>query len=144
MQGGAKVAKKGRSPLVWIGAGCCGCLLLALLAGGGFFGFIYMQTKPVATATQTWLAEVRSNNMEAAVAGLSTGYRDRLTQEEMQAIATAIQGSSDASFPNRSVRNDRAEVSGVLTGGPAPQPITITLVREEGAWKIDNIELGVH
>jgi hypothetical protein len=143
MPASPRAAKKGRSPLFWVALGCCGCLLLVGVLAGVIGGGVYMATKPVASATQTWIGEVRANNMEAAVAGLSTGYRDRLTQEEMVAIATAIQGTTDATFPSRSIDNDRAVVKGVLTGGAAPQPITVTLVKEEGSWKVDNVELGV-
>lgn len=143
MPAGPRAAKKGRSPLVWVLAGCCGCLLLAALLVGIIAGGAFMATKPAADATQAWLADVRAAQVENAMAGLSSDYRNRLTDEELQAIATAIQASTDATFMQRSVENDRAVLKGVLTGGAAPQPITVSLVKEGGAWKIDGISLSV-
>jgi predicted component of type VI protein secretion system len=142
MPAGAAPAKKGRSPIFWILTGCCGCILLvgllvAIIAGGAF-----MATKPAATAAQTWLAEVRQSQVEAAAAGLSAEYKARLDEQQYQALATVIQQSKDATFMSRSIDNDRATLKGVLTGG-APQPITIVLVKEGGAWKVDDVRLGV-
>ena len=59
-------------------------------------------------------------------------------------MAAAIQRSKDATFVSRSIDNDRAVLKGVLTGGGRPpQPITIHLVKEGGAWKVDDVRLGV-
>jgi hypothetical protein len=106
--------------------------------GGG----VYFATRPATTAAQAWLGEVRQSRMEEAAAGLSSEYRARVSQEELQAIADAIQRSKDATFLQRSVDNDKAVLKGMLTGG-TPQPITIHLVKEGGAWKVDDVRLGV-
>lgn len=135
--------KKGRSPVVWILAGCCGCLLLVAVLIGVIGGGAFMATRPVANTAHQWLAEVRQSQMPAATAALSSEYQGRLTEEQLQEIASAIQQSTDASFFSRSIDNDRAVLRGVLTGGPAPQPITIQLVKEGGTWKIDDVRLGV-
>ena len=42
----------------------------------------------------------------------------------------------------RSVENDRATMTGILTGGPSPQPVVVRLVKEGGAWKVDGVTLG--
>lgn len=143
MPAGGPPAKKGRSPLVWVAVGCCGCLLLVLLLIAVIGGGAYMATKPVSSAAQTWLGEVRQSRMDEAAAGLSSEYRARVSQEELQALAEAIQRSKDASFLSRSIDNDKAVLKGVLTGGGAPQPITIHLVKEAGSWKVDDVRLGV-
>jgi hypothetical protein len=142
MAGGPAPAKKGRSPIFWVLTGCCGCILVVALLVGVIAGGAFMATRPAATAAQTWLAEVRQNQVEAAAAGLSTEYKARLDDAQFQAIATVIQQSKDATFMSRSIDNDRATLKGVLTGG-APQPITIVLVKEDGAWKVDDVRLGV-
>jgi hypothetical protein len=81
--------------------------------------------------------------MDEAAAGLSSEYRSRVTQEELQALAEAIQRSKDATFFQRSIENDKAVLKGVLTGGGTPRPITIHLLKEGGAWKVDDVRLGV-
>ena len=144
MPAGAAPAKKGRSPIFWIVTGCCGCLLLGALLVAVIGSGAFMATRPAANAAQTWLSEVRTNQMDAAAAGLSSAYRGRLDEQEMQAVAAVIQRSKDATFVQRSIENDRAVLRGVLTGtGGPPQPITIHLVKEAGAWKVDDVRLGV-
>jgi predicted component of type VI protein secretion system len=142
MAGGPPPAKKGRSPIFWVLTGCCGCILLVGLLVGVIAGGAFMATRPAATAAQTWLAEVRQNQVEAAKDGLSSEYQARLDDAQFLAIATVVQGSKDATFMSRSIENDRATLRGVLTGG-APQPITIVLVKEGGEWKVDDVRLGV-
>jgi hypothetical protein len=64
--------------------------------------------------------------------------------QELEQLTALIARSKDATFPGRSVDNNRATMTGVLTGGGGPpQPVVIRLVKEGGAWKIDGISLGV-
>ncbi|HXK12547.1 MAG TPA: FHA domain-containing protein [Vicinamibacteria bacterium] len=140
MPAGAPPAKKGRSPLFWITAGCCGCLLLgvvlALVIGGG----VYMSTKGAADATHAWLGEIRQG--ERPDAGMTEACRSRLSPDELQAIQNAIARSKDATFYQRSLDNDRATLRGVLTGGGSPKPIVVKLIKEGGTWKVDDVTLG--
>ena len=66
MPAGPAPAKKGKSPLLWIGVGCCGCLLLVCLVAAAIFGGTYMATKGPADAAQAWIAEVRQGQTAAA------------------------------------------------------------------------------
>jgi hypothetical protein len=138
---GAPPAKKGRSPFFWIAIGCCGCLLLVLVLVAVIGGGAFMATKGAADATHAWLGEIRQG--QSPEAGLSEAYRSRLSPDELQAIGNAIAQSKDATFLQRSVDNDRATLRGVLTGGSSPQPIVVTLVKEGGTWKVDDVTLGV-
>jgi hypothetical protein len=142
MPAGPAPMKKGKSPLLWIGVGCCGCLLLVAIVGGGIFGSAFMATKGAADATHAWLGDVRSGRAEAVQAGLSERYR-QADPEEIEKVTALIALSKDATFPARSVDNDRASMTGVLTGGGGPpQTVAIRLVKEGGAWKIDDVSLG--
>jgi hypothetical protein len=141
MPAGAASAKKGRSPLVWVAVGCCGCLLLiaALMAviGGG----VYVSTKGAADAAHAWIADVRQGGAAAGAVHLSSGYRSQVSSAATAAVTAAIQQSSDATFYQRSIENDRAIMKGVLTGGGSTQPITVHLVKEGGVWKVDSVAL---
>jgi hypothetical protein len=143
MPGGAPPAKKGKSPLFWVAIGCCGCLLLVAALAGVIGGGVFMATKGAADAAHAWLGHVRQGQTDAVAAGMTEAYRSRPTAEEVEAVTTAIGESKDATFLSRSVDNDRATLTGVLTGGPSPQPIVIKLVKEGGAWKVDDVTLGV-
>jgi predicted component of type VI protein secretion system len=142
MAAGGAPAKKGRSPIVWVGVGCCGCLLLiaALMAviGGG----VYVSTKGAADAAHAWIAAVRQGGAEAGASFLSSSYSSQVSYETSAAATAAIQRSTDATFYQRSIENDRAVMKGVLTGGGSSQPIAIHLVKEGGAWKVDSVALA--
>jgi hypothetical protein len=144
MPAGPAPAKKGKSPLVWIGVGCCGCLLLVGIFAVAIFGGAFMATKGAADATHAWLGQVRQGQSEPVQAGLSESYRSQVDAQELEQITAIIARSKDATFPGRSVDNDRATMTGVLTGGGGPpQPVVIRLVKQAGAWKVDGVTLAV-
>jgi hypothetical protein len=144
MPAGPAPMKKGKSPLVWIGLGCCGCLLLGALAAGALVGIPFFATRGAADATHAWLGQVRQGQTEAIQAGLSDGYRSRADAQELEHLTQVIAASKDATFMSRSIENDRATLKGVLTGGGGPpQPIVVQLVKEGGGWKVDKVTLGI-
>ena len=143
MAGGAPPPKKGKSPLFWVAIGCCGCLLLVAALAGVIGGGVFMATKGAADAAHAWLGHVRQGQTDEVAAGMTEAYRSRPTAEEVEAVTSAIGQSKDATFMSRSVDNDRATLTGVLTGGPSPQPIVIKLVKEGGSWKVDDVTIGV-
>jgi hypothetical protein len=143
MPGGAPPAKKGKSPLFWVAIGCCGCLLLVAALAGVIGGGVFMATKGAADATHAWLGHVRQGQTEQVAAGMTEAYRARLSPDELEAVTSAIAQSKDATFYQRSVDNDRATMTGVLTGGPSPRPVVIKLLKEDGTWKVDDVTLGV-
>jgi hypothetical protein len=140
MPAGAPPAKKGKSPFFWIAIGCCGCLLLVGLLAAVIGGGAYMSTKGAADAAHAWLGEVRQG--QSPKAGMTDAYQSRIGDDELQELATAIARSKDATFISRSVDNDRATLSGVLTGGGPPRQITVKLLKEGGRWKVDDVTLG--
>jgi hypothetical protein len=140
MPAGAPPAKKSKGPIFWIAVGCCGCLLLGALLAGVIGGGVYVATKGAADAAHAWIGEVRQG--QSPEAGMTEAYRSRLSPEELEAITSAIAQSRDATFYQRSVDNDRATLTGVLTGGGASQPIVIKLLKEGGTWKVDDVTLG--
>jgi hypothetical protein len=139
MAGGAPMVKKGRGPVFWISVGCCGCLLLVLILGGLLGGGAFLMTKGAADAGHAWLTDVREGRTEQALAQLTDDYRSRLTEAELQEIISRIQESTDATFPGRQLHNDRAVLSGVLTGSNGSHPIAIRLVKQDGTWKVDDV-----
>ena len=126
---------------MWVAVGCCGCLLLiaALMAviGGG----VYVSTKGAADPAHALIADVRQGGAAAAAVHLTSGYRSQVSSAATATVTAAIQQSSDATFYQRSIENDRAIMKGVLTGGGSTQPITVHLVKEGGVWKVDSVAL---
>jgi FHA domain len=140
MPAGAPPGKKGRSPILWIAIGCCGCLLLVGLLAAVIGGGAYMATKGAADAAHAWIVDVRQG--ESPDDGMTEAYRLRLGPDELEAITGVISQSTDATFYQRSLDNDRATLTGVLTGGGTPRPIVVKLVKEGRAWKVDDLTLG--
>jgi hypothetical protein len=141
MPGGAPPAKKGKGPLFWVAIGCCGCLLLVALLASVIGGGVFMATKGAADATHAWLGQVRQG--QSAEGGMTEAYRSRLSPDELEALTSAIAQSKDATFYQRSVDNDRATMTGMLTGGASPQPVVVKLLKEGGTWKVDDVTIGV-
>ncbi len=139
MSGGAPPAKKGRGPVFWIAIGCCGCILLVALLGALGFGGAFLMTKGAADAAHGWLGEVREGRTDEAVAGLSEEHRSRLTEGEFEEIFSTIRESDDATFAGRSVDNDRAVLTGALTGPGGARPVVLRLVKQDGSWKVDDV-----
>jgi hypothetical protein len=142
MPAGAPPAKKGKGPIFWVAVGCCGCLLLVALLAAVIGGGAYMATKAPADAAHAWIVHVRNGETAEVAAGMTEDYQTRPTAEEVQAVTSAIAQSKDATFLQRSIDNDRATLTGVLTGGSSPQPIVVKLLKEGGTWKVDDVTLG--
>ena len=126
---------------MWVAVGCCGCLLLIAALIGVIGGGVYVSTKGAADAAHAWIADVRQGGTAAGSTHLSSGFSNQVSDESNAAVTAAIQQSSDATFYQRSIENDRAVMKGVLTGGGSTQPITVHLVKEGGAWKVDSVTL---
>jgi len=140
MPAGAPPAKKGKSPIFWIAIGCCGCLLLVALLAGVIGGGAYMATKGAADTAHAWLGEIRQG--QSPEAGMTEAYRSRISPEELEAVKRAISQSTDATFYQRSMDNDRATLTGVLTGGGTSKPIVVKLVKEGRTWRVDDVTIG--
>jgi hypothetical protein len=140
------VEKKGRSPLFWIVTGCCGCLLLGVLAVMGIGGAAFYTTQAPAAAVQEHLALLRSGNLEAAYQGLSTELQAQLSPEDFERLVREHPGladNKDATFWSRNVSNDRARLGGMLTPRSGPtETAAFELVKEGGTWKITSIRVG--
>jgi hypothetical protein len=137
-------AKKGKGPLFWFGAGCCGCLILVLVVASLSVGGIYFMTKGAADAVKADLEEIRGGRLDHAYEGLSSSYRSQLSRRDFEQLVARHPGlhdNADSTFLKRSVDNDTATVTGILTPHSGrPEPVTFKLVKEGGAWKISAIE----
>jgi hypothetical protein len=148
MGGGAPLpAKKGKGPVFWGLVGCCGCLLLAGLVAGGFFGYVFVATQAPVTAVKEMLAELKAGQTEAAYQRLSESYRARLDASDFARLVAAHPGLSnnkDASFSDRSIKNGRAVLKDVVLTPESGDTETVTfeLIEEGGGWKLDAMSLG--
>lgn len=142
---GGAPPRQGRSPVFWIVGGCCGCLLLAVLAVLAIVGSVYVTTQAPVEAIRAQLGELREGNAAAAYARLSQSYQSQMSEEQFELFVAqhpAIRKNADSSFWHRSVKNDEAEISGVLTAQSGEtESVRYHLVKEGGEWKISSIEV---
>ncbi len=144
--GAPPAPKKGKGPLVWVLAGCCGCLLLGLLGFLGIFGMAFISTQPAAQAVQAMLADAKAGRVDAAYARFSSAYQARVSQGQFAAIvaATPVLGqNADASFMSRKIENDTATLEGKLVAADKTEvPAVFRLQKEGGSWKIEEMLLS--
>jgi hypothetical protein len=136
-------ARKGRSPWLWVGAGCGGCLTLILvfmaLVGGG----LYVATRGPVDAAKAQLALISSGEIGQAYGQCSEGFRTQTSRAEFEAMVAAhpaLKSFADSTFSNVSRQNSVARLGGTIestTGGT--EPIEIELVQENDEWRIHRI-----
>ena len=138
--------KKGKGPLVWVLAGCCGCLLLGVLGFMGIFGMAFISTQPAAQAVQAMLSDAKAGRTEAAYARFGSAYQAKVSQGQFAAIvaATPVLGqNADATFMSRKVDNDMATLEGKLVAADKSEvPAVFRLKKEGGDWKIEEMLLN--
>ena len=138
-------ARKGRGPIFWGLTGCCGCLLLVLLGIGLIGGAAFYMTGDAVAVVRAQLKDLRGGDVDGAYARLSQSYRARMSRPAFEAFVSRHPGlkeNSDSTFWNRSVKNQTAELSGLLSAASGTRErVTYQLVKEGGTWKISGIEV---
>jgi hypothetical protein len=134
--------KKGKGPVFWIFAGCCGCLLFGVILGALLGGGVYFMTAAPVSAVREQLLALKAKDDATACAHLATASSldcDRL--KELAMLHPGLGDNKDSTFMKRSVENDKATLAGVLVSetGQA-EPVTFTLTKEGEAWKVVDIQ----
>jgi hypothetical protein len=142
MPAGPAPVKKGKGPVFWVFAGCCGCLLLGLVIAALFGGGLFFMTQAPATAVRDQLKALKAKDDATACSHLAAGGTldcDRL--KELAVQHPGLGENKDSTFWKRSVENDKAKLSGVLLSesGKA-EPATFTLTKEGSDWKVVDIQ----
>lgn len=141
MPAGPAPVKKGKGPVFWVFAGCCGCLLIGLVLAALFGGGLFFMTQAPATAVREQLKALKAKDDAVACRLLAAGGSldcDRL--KELAVQHPGLGENKDSTFWKRSVENDKATLSGVLLSesGKA-EPATFTLTKEGADWKVVDI-----
>ena len=138
--------KKGKSPFLWIGLGCCGCLMLGLAIFAAIFGAAWCATGAPVEAVRAQLTELKAGQIDAAYARLSESYRAQLSKDDFAAFVAAHPGlgqNADSTFMKRNVENQVAHLSGYLTDtGGKREAVEYELVKEGGGWAISAIRFA--
>jgi hypothetical protein len=135
-----------KKPVMWVLGGCCGCLILILIVVGLIAGAaLFMTQEPVETA-RAQLEEIRQGQLDAAYERFSEAYRARVSRSEFESFVSrhpALKDNQDSTFYQRSVENDEARLSGVLTSSAdETESVRFELRKEDGAWVISRLEVA--
>jgi hypothetical protein len=143
-------AKKGKSPIFWFVAGCCGCLVAGLVVVGLIFGLgiggAVFGTQGAVDAAKTQIAAIHKGDFDKAYGLCSRSMQSEISREDFQTSMASHPGlvnNSDTTFMSRSVNNDRAHLVGLLSASSGEkEPVAFDLVKERGNWKVSGIHLG--
>jgi predicted component of type VI protein secretion system len=139
----APAAPKGRNPILWVAAGCGGCLVVFLGSIAVFFGSIWMATQGPVDDTRAQLQRIAAGDLEAAYAELAEAYRAQDSRESFAAFVAAHPCHTDfaeATFTSRSVQDETATLEGTLsTSSGDTEAVRILLANERGQWRISGI-----
>ncbi|PYQ02342.1 MAG: hypothetical protein DMF83_23830 [Acidobacteria bacterium] len=137
--------KKGRGPLFWTLTGCCGCLLLGFIGVGLIGGAAFWMTGDAVAAVRSQLRELKGGDIDGAYARLSGSAQARMSRPAFEAFVgrhPGLRENTDSTFWSRSVKNDTATLSGLLTSASGTRErVTYELVKEGGAWKVSSIDV---
>jgi hypothetical protein len=135
---------KGRSPVFWIGLGCCGCLALGVAIFGLVFGAAFVASKGAVDAVHAQLAQIRSGDLDGAYKKMSDAYQQTHTAADFAAFVgrhPALKENSDSTFSSRNIVNDKAHLEGVLLArSGTKEAVTYELSKRAGSWAIDDIK----
>lgn len=148
--GEAPPAKKGRSPWVWAGGGCCGCLTLAAVAIAAVVGIGLYATQGIVTPVRSQIAEIKAGNIDAAYARLTSNLQSRVSKEAFEAFVNSQPGlkeNADTTFAQRSIGDKAGKSTGTLIGvltstSKTSTPVRYELLKEGGVWKISVMNVG--
>lgn len=122
-------------------------IVVACFAGfaaliGGIVGVIFYASSGVVDAGDQFFAAARKGDYEAAFALTSQDLRRDRTPAGLKEymVASGLDQVTDTTWNSRSFENNSGKLAGsVTTKGGGVIPVTIDLVKEEGAWKISYI-----
>lgn len=74
-----------RGPWLWIGGGCCGCLVVVLLAVAGIGGYSWKKSSAASDVVQQLVSDLKSGDQQAAYGRLSRSYQEAFPQDQFVA-----------------------------------------------------------
>jgi Domain of unknown function (DUF4864) len=119
----------------------CGLVVIGL-----FVGTVFWATSGLLEPIERQLTALKSGDIDAAYAETSVAFRHGTSKGDFAKFVDkfpVLRNAASHSLTNRSIEDDIGKVSGsLIASSGALTPIAFQLVKEEGAWKIVNINLG--
>jgi hypothetical protein len=137
-----------KRPVIWVASGCCGCLALVGLLIASLIALPHLLARPAAAAVEEHLQALRQGDLTTAYSQLSEELQSRMDPgdyERFVASVPVLRENTDVRITGRtrawsgataSVQADVTSVSGLQ------RSVTFRLVKEQGLWKISEIDVA--
>jgi hypothetical protein len=110
-----------------------------LVAFAGLFALVWHLTAGLVTTADGFFLALHARDFAKAKTYLAEDFRAATSEEELREFVSrsALANYASASWSSRSIHNSTGELEGVIeTGSGGSIPMHISLVREQGVWKI--------
>ena len=132
-----------RGPWVWVGGGCCGCVVIVLLAAAGIVGYSWKKSSAATGVVEQLIADLKKGDQLAAYGCLSRSYQESFPPEQFTAWVETHPGlARNTSISKIGFQSGTAgtQVILLLTAASGEQErATFGLVTEDGRLKIASI-----
>jgi len=121
-------------------------LLVIVLVVFGIMGagvvVVFQLTAGIVDTTDHFFTAVRTGDLDQAAAFLSAEFKASTSQAELETFLahSSLLRYRSATWDSRSIENDKGYLEGTIeTDGGGKVPVTVTLVKEAGTWRIHSI-----
>ena len=114
-------------------------LSAVIVAFVGLFALVWRLTAGLATTADEFFLALKAQDFEKARTYLAEDFRAATSEQELQDFVarSALSNYASASWSSRSIENSTGTLEGVVeTASGGSIPMSISLVREQGEWKI--------
>jgi hypothetical protein len=114
-------------------------LSAVIVAFVGLFALVWRLTAGLATTADEFFLALKAQDFEKARTYLAEDFRAATSEQELRDFVTrsALSNYASASWSSRSIENSTGTLNGVVeTASGGSIPMNISLVREQGEWKI--------
>jgi hypothetical protein len=114
-------------------------LSAVLVAFAGLFAVVWRLTAVLATTADEFFLALKTQDFAKAKTYLAEDFRAATSEQELRDFVSrsALINYASASWSTRSIQNSTGSLEGVLeTTSGGSIPMSISLVREQGVWKI--------
>ncbi len=116
-------------------------LLGLALAGAGIVAFVFWLTADLPRAADQFLGRIAAGDYDGALALTTPDFRANTDRAGLEAFArgNGLDGYRSASWSSRSIDNNVGKLEGTLTLASGAIPVTMTLVKGDAGWQVQNL-----
>lgn len=113
---------------------------LVVVVGAGI-GLVFWLTADLPRAADAFLTRIAANDYDGALALTTPDFRASTDRAALEAFARSngLDSYKSATWTSRQIENSSGQLEGTLTLASGEVPISISLVKDDGGWKIQKL-----